>query len=73
MGDSATIADFAVFNLVQNFFKPLTGLDKFESIAAFCQRIAGEEKIAAYLASDRRPDISLPAHMHILSTPEECK
>merc|ERR1711963_883819 len=73
VGDSVTIADIAVFNYLENWMRAIdqrtfqahTNLDEFHD------RMKKEERIAAYLASDRRPAITPPPFMGILCTPEE--
>merc|ERR1712232_145282 len=75
VGNSVPIADFAVFNLLDNFAKPMFKdvLEEHKKIEAFRQRIAALPKIADYLSSNRRPAITLPPFLKIVCTPEECK
>ena len=57
VGDSLSWADIAFFGLVDNFARPLAR-DTFNShaaISAYVQRIKEHPRIAAYLASGRRP------------------
>ena len=73
VGKSLTVADIAVFNFLDNFARPLDALKNHAGLEAFRQRVAGEEKIKAYLASDRRPKITMHPRAGILCTPEECE
>ena len=75
VGSSVTIADFAVFHLLDNFVKPLNkeSLEASVKLEAWRQRVAALPKVAAYLASDRRPAITMPPFFKVLCTPEECK
>lgn len=57
VGDSLSWADIAFFGLVDNFARPLAR-ETFNShpvISAYVQRIKEHPRIAAYLASGRRP------------------
>jgi len=74
VGDNVTVADFSVFNTVDNFIRPLLGEDYLKKHPVFHQHrqtIANLPNIKAYLVSDRRLPTTLPGP--ILCTPEQCK
>ena len=75
VGEKVTIADIAVFNYLDNFVKGIdkAALDSRKQLEDFRYRLAGTKGIAAYLASDRRPALTLPPFVGILCTPEACK
>ena len=70
-----TIADIIVFNYLENWMRAIDHrtFEIHRNLDDFHDRMAKNERIAAYLASDRRPAITLPPFMGILCTPEECK
>jgi glutathione S-transferase len=72
---SISIADFVMFNMLDNFVKPLAPeiLAAHKDIEEYRASIAAQEKIAAYLASSRRPAITLPPNFGVLCTPDVCK
>ena len=57
VGEGPTVADLALYYLVElardNGFGE--AVDRYPALAAFAQRIASRPRIAAYLASPRRP------------------
>jgi len=75
VGDSVSLADLMVFNLVDNYLKPILPdlLSKHAGLAAHHAAVSKLPNIAAYLASDRRPVLTLPPNFGVLCTPEVCK
>merc|ERR1711879_359794 len=75
VGNKVSVADFAVFHVIDNYVKPLhaPSLAANEAIENFRKRVAALPNIAAHLASDRRPAITMPPFFKVLCTPEECK
>ena len=75
VGNQVTIADLALFHMIDNFVKPLAGdvLRAHTTLENWRQRVAALPRIQAYLNSDRRPVITMPPMWKILCTPEECK
>merc|ERR1712232_1091799 len=67
VGDSASIADFTVFNLIDNFVKPLSKKELEESkLESWRQRVASLPNVSAYLSSDRRPALTMPPFFKVL-------
>jgi glutathione S-transferase len=60
-GASVTLADVALFSLVDNFVKPLARdeIEANQSMSHFLATFRSLPQIAAYLASDRRPATSM--------------
>ena len=75
VANKLSIADFCIFNVLDNFAKPLSGsqLEKREALESFRKRVAALPNVSAYLGSDRRPAITMPPFLKVLCTPEECK
>jgi glutathione S-transferase len=75
VGNQVTIADFVLFNMLDNFIKPLApeAMKAHTTMETYRQHIASLKNVAAYLASSRRPAITLPPFFGVLCTPEECK
>jgi len=75
VGDNVTIADFVLFNMLDNFVKPLAPeiLKAHGAIEQYRQSIASLKTVAAYLGSSRRPAITLPPFFGALCSPDVCK
>lgn len=75
VGNEVSIADFTVFNILDNYVRPLfkSLLEGHKNLESFRARIAALPNVAAYLVSDRRPSLTLPPSFKVLCTPEECK
>lgn len=64
VGDGPTVADLALYYLLETIRDNGMGeaIDRYPALVAFAQRIATRPRIAAYLASPRRPPfVPLPA------------
>jgi len=64
VGENVTVADLALYYLLEMLRDNGFGqaVDRYPALAAFAQRIASRPRLAAYLASPRRPPLSpLPA------------
>jgi len=75
VGNKVSVADLCLFNAVNIFMRPLAKdiVANHPVILAHHDHIAALPRIAAYLSSDRRPAVILPARLGVLCTPEECK
>jgi len=75
LGENVSVADLYLFYFVDSFLKPLIPqiLQKHPEIEKHRQAVANLPDIKAYLASDRRPALTLPPNFGVLCTPEQCK
>ncbi len=64
VGEAVTVADLALYYLLETARENGMGdaIDRYPALAAFAQRIASRPRVAAYLASPKRPPfVPLPA------------
>eukprot|EP01104_Vermistella_antarctica_P000993 TRINITY_DN11068_c0_g1_i1.p1 TRINITY_DN11068_c0_g1~~TRINITY_DN11068_c0_g1_i1.p1 ORF type:complete len:241 (+),score=63.72 TRINITY_DN11068_c0_g1_i1:40-723(+) len=76
VGDDVTYADLGIYHVINNFVRPLDKdlFAQFPKLVAHRARVEALPKIAAYIASDRRPATTTPSgvpFVDVLNTPEE--